>query len=82
MVLSAEAMKSIIAAPITSYADDLWIGNVMEQRGFVAHRFPEIQNGFGKDYLVNPSVLNLDRFVSFHSCQPKVMQQIFDERGK
>jgi hypothetical protein len=80
MTLSAAAMKAIIAAPITNYADDLWIGGVMEQKGMIAFRHPEVQNGFGKSYNIVPSAFNLDRFASFHSCKPAVQKEIFDEQ--
>lgn len=80
MTLSADAMKAIVAAPITNYADDLWIGGVMEQKGMLAFRHPEVQNGFGREYNIVPAAFNLSKFASFHSCKPAVQQAIFDDQ--
>jgi hypothetical protein len=81
MFLSRRAMELVVAARPTSYADDLWIGQVMIDNRIPMHGLKEIHNEFGDGYNVRPETLPIATLASFHSCRPEAMQYLFDRRS-
>lgn len=73
LFLSRRAMELIVNARPTSYADDLWIGQVMADNRIPMHGIAAIHNEFGELYNVKPETLAHHRLASFHSCQPEAM---------
>lgn len=81
MFLNRTAMELILAARITHYADDLWIGQVMSTNGVKLHEIPTIHNLFGDGYNVVPETLPIEKLSAFHSCKPEAMKYLYDHKG-
>lgn len=81
MFLSRRAMQLIVSAPITTYADDVWIGQVMRDNNVPMHSILSIHNLFGDEYNVVPSKLPVEELSAFHSCKPEAMVELY-EHGK
>jgi hypothetical protein len=77
MVLSRRAMGFIIDAPITNWADDVWIGSVMQKHRVPMNFLPSIHNEFGEGYRVNPDTVKPGRS-ALHSCTPEVMRVLYE----
>jgi hypothetical protein len=82
LILSKAAMQIIVDARITGYADDVWIGKVMEEHGIEMTQLPTMHNKWGDGYLVVPRSLPVDKLSSFHSCKPQVMRELYGMRTK
>jgi hypothetical protein len=80
LILSSAAMKLIVDAPIRGYADDVWIGKVMEDNGIPLTRLGTMHNRYGDGYLVVPRNLPVDTLSSFHSCKPQAMRELYGMR--
>lgn len=63
-----------------SHADDLEIGRIMRDAGVEMNGLPEIYHGMGEDYNVIPAKLPVEKLASLHSCQPKVMEELWRKR--
>lgn len=81
LFLSRRAMELIVASRPTSYADDLWIGQVMAENRIPMHGIASIHNEFGTGYNVIPESLPIHRLASLHSCQPDAMKYL-DEHAE
>ena len=75
MFLSRRMMETIIAAPITNYADDVWIGSVARDKHILMHHIPNMRNQWGTGYKV-PMDIDPTGIASFHSCTPEVMRRL------
>ena len=56
MFLSARAMQFVIDAPVTCWADDTWIGQVMRDHQIPLNAAPRIYNPGGMNYNVSPTM--------------------------
>jgi hypothetical protein len=74
--LSKAAMEILIDARITSFADDVWVGDVMAKAGIPRHNIAGIRHEFGIDYQVNPYQVS-KLAVALHSCTPDVMRTLW-----
>lgn len=81
LFLSRRAMELIVRSRPISYADDLWIGQVMAENRIPMHGIASIHNEFGTGYNVNPASLPIHRLSSLHSCQPEAMKYL-DEHAE
>jgi hypothetical protein len=72
MFLSARAMRLVIDAAVTCWADDTWIGQVMRNNQIPLNSAPRIYNPGGKSYNVDPA-MDIADYGAFHSCKPEVM---------
>lgn len=79
LFMSRRAMELYVAAPITTYADDVLLGNVMRDHRISVHELP-IHNKWGDDYNVVPEKLPIHTLAGFHSCKPDAMRYLFDRR--
>lgn len=75
LLLSRRMMEIIIAAPITNYADDVWIGKVAKDYRIPMHHIPNMRNQWGTGYKV-PIDIDPTGIASFHSCTPDVMRRL------
>lgn len=76
LFLSRNAMEAVINARITSYADDVWVGDVMREAGIPRHDITGIRHDFGMNYRVNPYAIS-KLAVALHSCTPDVMRTLW-----
>jgi hypothetical protein len=74
--LRHDAMKAIVAARVTHYADDVWVGQVLASHGIPGHTIPGIRHEFGDKYLAK----SWNGEVSLHSVTPELMRSIWDQR--
>lgn len=79
MFLSRRTMPIICDAPITNYADDVWIGGVLKSAGIPMHTIPSMRNQWGTGYKV-PIDIDPTGISSFHSCTPNVMRVLHAKR--
>jgi hypothetical protein len=79
LFLSRDAMQRIVKARITNYADDLWIGQVMDTAGIPRHDIAGIRHEFGEKYAINPYTVK-PTDVALHSCTPEVMRSLWTRR--
>jgi hypothetical protein len=77
MFLSRRAMEFIAQGSPTGYADDLWIGQLLRDKGIKLANEPTMHNKWGDDYVVVPANLPVDTLSSFHSCKPEVMRELY-----
>jgi hypothetical protein len=77
MFLSRRAMGFIVQASPTGYADDLWIGQLLRDKGIKLANEPTMHNKWGDGYVVVPANLQVDTLSSFHSCKPEVMRELY-----
>lgn len=75
--LSRRAMERLVASPILSYADDLWIGSVMTASGITRHVIDSIRHEFGDSYR---ATVDDEGYAAIHSCTPKVMRALWTLR--
>lgn len=75
--LSRESMQTLVAEKITSFADDLWIGQVLSNHGIPCHAIPGIRHEFGDNYLAK----RWNGEVSLHSVTPELMRSIWTVRA-
>jgi hypothetical protein len=80
MFLSARAMRLVIAAPVTCWADDTWIGQVMRNHQIPLNAAPRIYNPGAKNYNVDPA-MDIADYGAFHSCKPEVMRALQQRRN-
>ena len=78
MFLSKRAMELIVKGRPTSYADDVWIGQLMRDNGIQLANEPTMHNQWGDGYVVVPANLPIDRLSSFHSCKPEAMRALYN----
>jgi hypothetical protein len=77
MFLSRRAMGFIVQGSPTGYADDLWIGQLLRDKGIKLANEPTMHNKWGDGYVVVPANLPVDTLSSFHSCKPEVMRELY-----
>ena len=77
MFLSRSAMGFIVSARITNYADDLWIGQVMENAGIPRHDIDGVIHGFGREYAIQFNRVKNTDFKALHSVTPDVMRKLW-----
>lgn len=75
LILSRRMMELVIKAPVTNYADDLWIGQVAHDFGIPMNYLPTMRNQWGTGYKV-PVDVDPTGISSFHSCTPDVMRRL------
>ncbi|PWT75562.1 MAG: hypothetical protein C5B59_08770 [Bacteroidetes bacterium] len=80
MFLSRRAMQLIISAKITNWADDVWIGSVMQTNKIPMNHIESIHNEWGNGYKVDPEKVS-PACSAYHSCVPEVMR-VFEQRRK
>ena len=81
MFLSRRAMELIIAGHPTTYADDVWIGQLMRDNRIPLANEPTMHNQWGDGYVVVPENLPIHRLSSFHSCKPEAMRYLYEHRA-
>jgi hypothetical protein len=74
ILLSARAMGILISAQITSFADDLWIGDAMTTNHVDRHIIDSIRHGFNDEYR---ATLADAKYAAIHSCTPKLMEGLW-----
>lgn len=75
--LSRHAMGLIVDARVTSYADDLWVGDVMARNNISMHSIDSIRHEFGDSYLVRFDEVKDKNYSALHSCKPQVMRDLW-----
>lgn len=80
MFLSRRMMELVINAPVTNYADDVWIGKVARDHTVPIHHIPNMRNQWGTGYKV-PLDIDPTGIASFHSCTPEVMRKLYASRN-
>ena len=73
-------MELVINAPVTNYADDVWIGKVARDHTVPIHHIPNMRNQWGTGYKV-PLDIDPTGIASFHSCTPEVMRKLYASRN-
>lgn len=76
LFLSSNMMEAVIKAPVTNYADDVWMGQVAKDNGIKMHHIPAMRNQWGTGYKV-PIDIDPTGIASFHSCTPDVMRRLY-----
>jgi hypothetical protein len=79
MFLSRHAMELIVKGHPTTYADDVWIGQLMRESGIPLTNEPTMRNQWGEGYKV-PLDIDPTGISSFHSCTPDVMQVLHSKK--
>ena len=79
MFLSARLMRLIVDAPITTYADDIWIGQIAQDNRIPVTQISSMYNHFGDAYKV-PISIDPTGLSSLHSCTPSVMRRLYEQR--
>jgi Galactosyltransferase len=79
LFLSRHAMELIIQAQVTTYADDVWIGQVMRDNHIPLNPIKSMRNEWDTGYKV-PANVNTEGMTSFHSCTPEVMRVLWGKR--
>lgn len=77
MFLSRRAMELIVKGRPTTYADDVWIGQLMRDNGIPLVYEPTMHNQWGTGYKV-PKDIDPTGISSFHSCTPEVMRILYE----
>lgn len=77
LFVSRRAMELALAAPITDYADDVWLGSVMSNNKISVHEIASVHNLFGDNYNVVPEELPIEKLSAFHSCKPEAMEKLY-----
>jgi Galactosyltransferase len=81
MFLSRRAMELIVKGHPTTYADDVWIGQLMRDNGIKLANEPTMWNKWGDGYVVVPQNLPIEKLSSFHSCKPETMRYLHEHRS-
>ena len=76
LFLSRRMMELVIAAPVTNYADDVWMGQVARDNRIMMNHLPNCRNQWGTGYKV-PIDIDPTGIASFHSCTPEVMRRLY-----
>jgi hypothetical protein len=76
MFLSRKMMELVIAAPVTNYADDVWIGQVAQDNRIPMTTVTTMRNQWGTGYKV-PADVDPTGLASFHSCTPDIMRKLY-----
>jgi hypothetical protein len=79
MFLSRRMMELVIKAPVTTYADDVWIGQVAKDHRIPMTHIATMRNQWGSGYKV-PIDIDPTGIASFHSCPPSVMKRLWEQR--
>ena len=79
LFLSRRAMQFVDKAIVNHWADDSWLGRVMQDAHIPTHEIKSIHLPFGEEYVVNPDRIPLDhQWSALHSCTPAVMRTLHD----
>lgn len=78
--LSRAACLHVIDARITNFADDLWVGQVMNNAGIPRHDIDGIIHGFGQSYAIRFDNIKGTEFSALHSCTPDTMRRLWTLR--
>jgi hypothetical protein len=73
--LSRRMMELVISEHITTYADDVWMGQIAESHRIPMTTIPTMRNQWGTGYKV-PIDIDPTGISSFHSCTPDVMRRL------
>lgn len=76
MFLSRRMMELIITSKVTTYADDVWIGQISKQNKIPMNYIPNTRNQWGTGYKV-PIDVDPTGIASFHSCDPNTMRRLY-----
>jgi len=79
LFLSRNMMELVVKAPVTNYADDVWMGSLSKERGIAMTYVPTMRNQWGTGYKV-PIDIDPTGISSFHSCTPDVMRYLYEHR--
>jgi len=79
LFLSRKMMELVISAPVTNYADDVWMGRVARENHIPIHHIPNMRNQWGTGYQV-PADIDPTGIASFHSCTPDTMRRLYEHR--
>ena len=78
--ISRHMMEAVIAATVTNYADDVWMGQVAKDQGIPINHISTMRNQWGTGYKV-PIDIDPTGIASFHSCTPDVMRVLHAKLG-
>jgi Galactosyltransferase len=73
--LSRRMMELVISEHITTYADDVWMGQIAMNHRIPMVTIPTMRNQWGTGYKV-PIDIDPTGISSFHSCTPDVMRRL------
>jgi hypothetical protein len=74
--LSRRMMELVISERVTTYADDLWMGQIAKDYRIPMTTLRTMRNQWGTGYKV-PASINPTGISSFHSCTPDVMRVLY-----
>ena len=77
--LSRRMMELVITERVTTYADDVWMGQISRDQNIPMTTLRTMRNQWGTGYKV-PSNINPTGISSFHSCTPDVMRVLYGQR--
>ncbi len=73
--LSRRMMELVIASPVSTYADDVWMGKVAMDNRIPMTTVPTMRNHWGDGYKIPIGADIKDS--SYHSCSPDVVQDLW-----
>lgn len=76
MFLSRRMMELVVSASVTTYADDVWIGQVAMDHQIPMTTLSTMRNQWGTGYKV-PIDIDPRGISSFHSCTPDVVRKLY-----
>jgi hypothetical protein len=79
LFLSRTAMQLVIDSAVTTYADDVWIGKVMQDNRIPMHSIKSMRNQWDTGYKV-PIDIDATGLSSLHSCTPDVMRALYAKK--
>lgn len=81
--LNRDSMNLIANARVGHWADDLWVGTVMQKNRVPMTTEKSFFTRFGKEYLISPYELPVDhKYAALHSCTPETMRILYDRIEK
>lgn len=81
LFLSRRAMEIVANSRVDHWADDAWLGKVMQNNHIPTHEIVSIHLPFGEEYVCNPDKLPLDHpWSAVHSCFPSVMKTLYERK--
>jgi hypothetical protein len=80
MFLSPHAMRMICSANPKGYADDVWIGEVMQRNQVLMNVLDNVYAKSGDLYKVDPLLVNGKGLAALHSVQPDAMKIFYERR--